>query len=102
MWNNLGTGEMGWSKGEQQGRRRHTGIKPEGYTDTEWRKYRDRSRLETCVVYTVNDVDGRGEVTSVKEASTSESKSLPPGEYYRKIQTQRTRRVLIHMVEHAI
>ena len=72
-------------------------------TDTETRKLGERSRLETCVVLAVNACllaaffDLR-----VTRCSVGNPLSKPPGEYGRKVETQRNWRGGTQPVEHVV
>jgi len=71
-------------------------------TDAELRKHREQKGLETPVVYAVNDVHSLSRQSSGWIGKKANALNVPPGEYSRKAETQRTSRALNRPVEHAI
>ncbi len=55
-------------------------------TDAEARKRGERTGLDTLVVHAVNDEDS---LLAIHSSGQAKALSLPPGEYDRKIETQR-------------
>jgi hypothetical protein len=55
--------------------------------DTQTRKHGERTGLETPVVHAVNDVDWA--FASQEVSAAANALSRPPGEYDRKVKTQR-------------
>jgi len=71
-------------------------------TDAELRKHRDQKGLETPVDYAVNHVHSLLSRAPVRFSKRANALNVPPGEYSRKAETQRTSRALNRPVEHAI
>lgn len=78
-------------------------ITRSGRTDVEQRKYGEQKGLETPVVHTVNDVhEFEGLEKEEVPSGRANALNVLPGEYNRKVETQRISRVLNRLVEHAI
>ena len=72
-------------------------------TDTETRKLGERSRLETCVVLALNAcLLAAFFDRKVERCSEGNPLSKPPGEYGRKVETQRNWRGGTQPVEHVV
>ena len=72
-------------------------------TDTETRKLGERSRLETCVVLALNVCLLAAPVLIYQNrCSEGNPLSKPPGEYGRKVETQRNWRGGTQPVEHVV
>lgn len=78
------------------------GSRKSNRTDAELRKHREQKGLETPVVYAVNDVHSLSSPSSDGFGKKANALNVPPGEYSRKAETQRTSRALNRPVEHAI
>ena len=71
--------------------------------DTETRKLGERSRLETCVVLALNECLLAAPINLlVDRCSEGNPLSRPPGEYGRKVETQRNWRGGTQPVEHVV
>ena len=71
-------------------------------TDTETRKLGERSRLETCVVLALNVCLLAAFFPFGERCSEGNPLSKPPGEYGRKVETQRNWRGGTQPVEHVV
>ena len=69
-------------------------------SDAETRKRGEQTGLDTLVVHAVND--GCQPLGSLLLSGAVNALSIPPGEYGRKIKTQRNRRGPAQAVEHVV